>query len=453
MATAIELHDPAALDENAALIANHYEAAGDLSAAYIWHMRAGGWSSFRDLAAATTSWERARQVADQLPIEDPKRLAMRIAPRTLLCGNAWRTVGTVADIGFDELRALTDAAGDKVSLAIGMTGWMTALNYNDRITEAARLADEFVALIESIGDPALTVGLLPGALLAKFQPGETVASVLLAERLIDLANGDATMGNLLIGSPLTLGLVFRGLARMFQGDRGFEGDLQTALEIGRPVDTTCFATVVMFRTCSMTVGALEADDAAMHDAEEALRMAESGDNFTLACALSAHGALLIRRRGADADLGCESLLRVREMGLTHLWSMTGVRIADIHLAMHKLNTGDLDGTVELIGTAVDSALRAGDMFWLGHATAILVEALVRRGTDSDLRAAQSAIDRLEAVPVDPAFVMNEIQLLRMRALLARARGDEAGYGSSVARYRTRAAECGYTGHVAIAEAM
>ncbi len=203
----------------------------------------------------------------------------------------------------------------------------------------------------------------------------------------------------------------------------------------------------------MTVGALEADDAAMHDAEEALRMAESGDNFTLACALSARGALLIRRRGADADLGCESLLRVREMGLTHFWSMTGVRIADIHLAMHKLNTGDLDGTVELIGTAVDSALRAGDMFWLGHATAILVEALVRRGTDSDLRAAQSAIDRLEAVPVDPAFVMNEIQLLRMRALLARARGDEAGYGSSVARYRTRAAECGYTGHVAIAEAM
>ncbi len=197
LATAIELHDPAALDENAALIANHYEAAGDLSAAYIWHMRAGGWSSFRDLAAATTSWERARQVADQLPIEDPKRLAMRIAPRTLLCGNAWRTVGTVADTGFDELRALTDAAGDKVSLAIGMTGWMTALNYNDRITEAARLADEFVALIESIGDPALTVGLLPWRVAGQVSSlVKQSRRVLLAERLIDLANGDATMGNL-----------------------------------------------------------------------------------------------------------------------------------------------------------------------------------------------------------------------------------------------------------------
>ena len=49
--------------------------------------------------------------------------------------------------------------------------------------------------------------------------------------------------------------------------------------------------------------------------------------------------------------------------------------------------------------------------------------------------------------------MHEVQLLRMRARLTRAHGDEAGYRSYVERYRTRAAECGFTGHVAIAEAM
>ena len=137
----------------------------------------------------------------------------------------------------------------------------------------------------------------------------------------------------------------------------------------------------------------------------------------------------------------------------HLWSMTGIRLADIHLAIHKLNTRDLDGAVDLIGDAIENALRSGDMFWLGHAVCIHVEALVQRGTDSDLRAAQSAIDRLEAVPVDPGFVMHEVQLLRMRALLARARGDEAGYRSFVERYRARAAQCGYDGHMAIADAM
>jgi adenylate cyclase len=261
------------------------------------------------------------------------------------------------------------------------------------------------------------------------------------------------MGNLIIGSPLTLGLMFSGHSKVFQGLPGFADDFDAALAAGRPTDTTCFATAVLFKTSCTTLGAFVPDDAAMREADDALALAESGDNFALASALTARGVLLVHRGGADADLGCELLLRVREMSLTHLWSMTGVRIADIHVAMHKLKTGDLDGSVEVIGTAVDSALRAGDMFWLGHATAILVEALVQRGTGSDLRAAQSAVDRLAAVPVDPGFVMHEIPLLRMRALLARAHGDEAGYRSYVERYRTRAAECGFAGHVAIAEAM
>ena len=46
-------------DQNAALIAEHLEAAGDLAAAYEWHMRAGAWSVNRDIAAAQLSWERA----------------------------------------------------------------------------------------------------------------------------------------------------------------------------------------------------------------------------------------------------------------------------------------------------------------------------------------------------------------------------------------------------------
>ena len=66
--------------ENAALIAEHLEAAGDLRSAYAWHMRAGAWSSNRDIRAARISWERARRVADALPANDPERTAMRIRP-------------------------------------------------------------------------------------------------------------------------------------------------------------------------------------------------------------------------------------------------------------------------------------------------------------------------------------------------------------------------------------
>ena len=41
LAEAIVQRDPGSADENAALIAEHLEAAGDLAAAYEWHMRAG----------------------------------------------------------------------------------------------------------------------------------------------------------------------------------------------------------------------------------------------------------------------------------------------------------------------------------------------------------------------------------------------------------------------------
>ena len=92
LAAAIEQRDPGAAEQYAALIAEHLEAAGDLRAAFGWHMRAGNWSAARDSYAARMSWQRAREVADRLPADDPERPSMRIAPRTQLCASSWRVV-------------------------------------------------------------------------------------------------------------------------------------------------------------------------------------------------------------------------------------------------------------------------------------------------------------------------------------------------------------------------
>ena len=89
----------------------------------------------------------------------PDRAAMRIAPRTMLCGTAWRVHVNVAGDRFDELRQLCTAAGDKASLAIAMAGLVVDHAFQDRIREASQLASEHMALLESVGDPTLTVGL------------------------------------------------------------------------------------------------------------------------------------------------------------------------------------------------------------------------------------------------------------------------------------------------------
>jgi predicted ATPase len=85
LAAAIQERAPGSVEENASLIAEHLQAAGELHAAYGWHMRAAAWSANRDIFAARVSWERACQIADRLPADDPDQLSMRIGPRTMLC--------------------------------------------------------------------------------------------------------------------------------------------------------------------------------------------------------------------------------------------------------------------------------------------------------------------------------------------------------------------------------
>ena len=165
---------------------------------------------------------------------------MRIAPRTLLCGTAWRTGGSVADTGFDELRDLCTTADDKVSLAIGMSGFIMALTFHNRFREAAQVASEHSELLESIGDPTLSVALLFAAIYAKCEAGEMIEALRLADRLIDLADGDPTKGNLILGSPLSTAFAMRSHARMCLGIRGWQEDAATSIAMADPRDPTSY---------------------------------------------------------------------------------------------------------------------------------------------------------------------------------------------------------------------
>jgi adenylate cyclase len=455
LAATIEHRQPESADENAALIAEHLEAAGDLRGAFGWHMRAGTWSTNRDIAAAQTSWRRARQVADRLPDDDPDRAAMRIAPRTLLSGSAWRVGGSGADTGFEELRDLCTAAGDHVSLAIGMTGQVVATFFNAHRREASRLATEHTALLESIGDPTLTVALSFAALAAEHETGEMAEVLRLAQRVIDLADGDPTKGNLIFGSPLAAAIAFRGAARWCLGIPGWKDDFAQAVAMARATDPTALAGVI-YHTYPLAIpgGALLPDATALRDTADALASAErSGDEIALHITRFARGITLAHRRGPEREAGFALLAQVREAAVQQRFSLTALPIVDIHLAHQKARSGDLDGAIELARTVLEDLFGSGGAIWSVLATTVLVEALVRRGSDGDLQEAQAAVERLAAVPTDPGFVLHEIWLLRLRALLARAHGDEATYRDFADRYCIMATSLGFEGHMALAEAM
>jgi len=452
LAAAIERQDPGAADENAALIAENLEAAGDLRAAFDWHMRAGAWSSFRDIRAARTNWQRARQVADRLPADVPYRASLQIAPRNLLCGTLWRTGGSIADTGFDELRKLCVAADDKVSLAIGMTGYIMALTFHNRFREAAHVASEQSELLESIGDPTLTVALLFAAIYAKCQAGEMVEALRLADRLIDLADGDPTKGNLIFGSPLSTAIAMRGHVKMCLGMPGWLDDAATSIAMAAPLDPTSYVFALLWKyVASIPFGALPADATAMRETAEALRIAEgSSDDFVLFMGLLSRGLVLVTGDRTQRDEGLALFTKARDAAVTAHFSLSALTIVDPEFALEKARIGELDGAIDLVRGVVGGAYESGDMIWRGRATEVLVQLLVRRGSGGDLSEAQAAIDQLTAVPTDPGFVLHELPLLRSRALVAHARGDEDSYRSLLEQHRAKAAAAGFDALIAAA---
>ena len=457
VAAAIESRDPAAAEENAALIAEHLEAAGDLHAAYGWHMRAATWATNRDIAAARLSWERAQTIADALPAEDPHRAAMRIAPRTMLCGTAWRVHEHVAGKRFEELRELCAAAGDKASLAIGMAGLVVDHAYSGPGARGVAAGIGSLALIESLGDPTLTVGLSMPPIYAKAESAEWCDVLRWSQRVIDLADGDPSKGNFIFGSPLALAFTTRGIARYWLGRPGWRDDLRHGLAMARSADPMSYATVVAcVYIAGISHGVLTPDDPAMGEIEDALQVADrSGDDLALSGARLTLGVALVHRQtAAERDRGQQLLAEVSDVFLRRGQNLCDLPIVEVYLARERARRGDRDDAIPLMRAAVDHLFREGQLLvWGIPATGVLVETLLDRGADGDVTEAEAAIERLATAPADEGLVMREIWLLRLRALLARAHGDAAAYADFRDRYRDMAKTLGFEGHIAWAEAM
>jgi hypothetical protein len=464
VAAAIESRNPVAADENAALIAEHLEAAGDGHAAYGWHVRAATWATNRDIAAAWRSWERARTIADALPADDPDRASMRIAPRTMLCGIAWRVHEHAAGARFEELRELCAVAGDKASLAIAMSGLVMDHLHQARLREASQLASEAMALVESLGDPSLTVGASLAPIYARGECAEWSDPLRWSEMVIDLADGDPSKGNFMIGSPLALAFTTRATARYYLGRPGWRDDLRHGLAMARSTDPMSYATVVAYAyTAGIPPGVLAPDDHALREIEDALRIAEqSGDDVAFALTRMTLGIALVHRRtNTERDRGRQVLAEVREVFLRRGFFLADLPIVEVYLAREKAQCGDRDGAIPLMRAAVEHLFREGlQLGWGIPATGVLVETLLDRGAESDVVEAEAAIERLAeaaierlAAPTDDGSPVREIWLLRLRALLARAHGDAAAYAHFRDRYRDMARTLGFEGHIAWAEAM
>ena len=219
-ARAIAERYPERLDERAALLAHHWEAAGEKLEAARWHARAGAWAGTGDPTQALRHWRRVCELVDTLT-ESAETIELGLAARFrwLQYGFRLGISHEEAEEMFDEAHRIAVNAGNIPAQAQLLVTYATVRGLNDGDTdEYARLFRQAVLLAEEAGDPELYVAVSPSS-HSLFLIGEHRECVAVLDRAIELADGDPTMGaDTTLRCPYAFFHTLKGLVRANQGE-------------------------------------------------------------------------------------------------------------------------------------------------------------------------------------------------------------------------------------------
>lgn len=414
-------------DEQAAMVAAHLEAAGELDDAYRWHMRAAEWFRPRDLSAARAQWDSARRIADRLPEDAPYVLEMRVAPRALLVSTTLYVRDDLAtDETYEELCELSKRTGDEISLAIAMAGRCFSVTVNDsRADEALPMASELREMADRIPcDSETKAILLNSAAFTQFANGEFHSALAVGDEILNLA---PTCPEAEIASALSL----KGFLQICLGDsQAGRHILREGFELSCSLHPVRCAAVQINAAIVAALGLVDAGTL-LEDARAAWMQAESfGDICGILMARWAYGTVLLRT-SAYYDEGIAMLRSARAAIDEHQLGVCGLTTVETDLALDSARNGRLDEAIESLRTTFDSAL-SGFPAFAGFSAEALAQLLIDRGSEDDLAEARHILLRWKGRD----FVVPALQLwpLRAQALLARAEGDQEASQDFASRY-------------------
>jgi class 3 adenylate cyclase/tetratricopeptide (TPR) repeat protein len=453
VARATQANEPERLDENSALLAHHYEEAGETLEAARFHARAAAWMGTKDLDGTLRHWQRVRDLVRTLP-EDQEVVGLHLAACSQILNTGGFRLG-LSEAAVDELyhegSRLAERIGDAASTSLLRGAYNARLAGLGRIREYFDLAMENLKAADRSGVPAIRAGARVGAVYANFLVGRLDECSACIDEGIALAGGDLAMGRTQGGFSFPVffasirAIVLDMTGKLGPARHACAEALRLARESGFMENLGwALGNLTYHAELSGEVVSEELGDARAA-ALEALRIAEDlGSAFSRAIAQAQLGTLrivagewdLAERLYADAL----DLMRTRRVRLESECSDLA------HLAQAQLGGGKVGAARATAEEAVALARERGQRVWELVAQISFAEALAAEQGGRVQADVELALARAAELIRDTNARSYEPRLAEARGRVARRQGDarasERHLRDACALYR----EIGATGH-------
>lgn len=399
VAEAIEALYPDRLDERAALVAQHWEAAGDVLAAARWSARAAAWVGLSDVSGALGHWRKVSELVQGLP-DSPETTALALGARVQRLNYGWRLGITEqeASAHYEAGRDLAQRSGDRVSLLLLTTMYaaVRGTGGHGAVDESAELSDEVNRLSIEIGDPGLRMATIAVPIYSRFMRGQLGEALELAEEGIALGIDDPALGSgVQIVCPYAFCVQMRAL---LLGMMGYQDEPASELERAARIaqEREDFETLGWVHCSHVALAHYTGQiDTVLAHATQAYEIGERiGDAFARAGFLYYLGyAHLMRGETVEAIAAIEGSLELSRQSRTSL-EQESVRLAG--LAQALLATGDRSRALELAQESVALDLQRGGTLYLPICYRALAEALLASDSITRVAAAREALEHATA---------------------------------------------------------
>jgi class 3 adenylate cyclase/tetratricopeptide (TPR) repeat protein len=234
VAEAIAALYPDKLDEHAALLAHHWEGAGERLEAARWTRRAAEWVGYSDPAEAYRRWCRVRALLESVaPSAETVALEIAACSRILSLGLRTGMSREEAASVFSRGKALAEQSGDVKALARLHNNYGMVLGTAGEAAEAIEQVMLATRVAEETEDTGLKLGLRVIVVVAHHHAGRLQAALAMADESIRLAQAAPKLGADVTGfSPYVFLVLYRGAMHMALGQLdASRQDLHEALRL------------------------------------------------------------------------------------------------------------------------------------------------------------------------------------------------------------------------------